>query len=158
CARSANGGTRSTRTTSSVAASRPERRASFAPLLAPEAQVRGARLEIRAEGVDVETAPARVAPVHGEPFRRAPRLDVDEHALDAAFMERAMAAVRGDVAQQRAAVDARAAVPDEDAAHVRLAGDRAVAAEQVRVQRLLDDLAARTGEERRVDLPRVAGD
>ncbi len=65
---------------------------------------------------------------------------------------------RCDVAQQGCRVDARPFVPYLHAAHVRLGGDGAQAAQQVAVQALLDDHALIGLQQLCVDLPGIAVD
>src|SRR5271169_3613207 len=97
---------------------------------------RRVELEVAAERVDVDAAAAHEARIDGQRLWRTALENVAKHALDAAFMERRMASVRHQIAQQSGAVNACSPIPDHDITAIRLAGDRAAGAKQRRAQRL----------------------
>src|SRR5438093_8884501 len=84
---------------------------SRARLLPRRADIVGWRgLEVAAERINVD-APAPGEPcVHRESLRPAALRDVNEHTLDTRLMKRRVFAVRHEVAQQSAAIDARPAI------------------------------------------------
>src|SRR2546422_274591 len=81
--------------------------------------------------VDVETAAARVARVDREFDRLAAPPHIHEDALHALLVKLVVVAKAHQVLQQPLLVDLRAGVADLHAAPVGLAGDQAVAFEQV---------------------------
>src|SRR5689334_19136461 len=82
--------------------------------------LRRSRLEIAAEGIDVDAAPAQETGIDREVERRASAQDVDEYPLHAAFVEGRVATIRNQVLQQARAVDARAAIADHHVGVIRL--------------------------------------
>src|SRR5208283_2751032 len=114
-------------------------------------------LEVAAERIDVDAAAAHETRVDRQRPRRTAPKDIDEHALDAAFVERRVAPVGHQIAQQSGAVDAWPPITDHEVAAVGLAGDRAARTEQRRAQRFLDTRSA-ARERRRIRLVDISAD
>ena len=79
------------------------------------------------ERIDIDAAASLVAGIHAQRLGLTALENVQEHALDAAFVEVVVLAVRNDVLQQAGAIDSGPAVAYLQAADIRLRRDRAEA-------------------------------